>query len=139
MATDGVERPNGVTLSKNEKILYATNREFLMAFDVQPDGSLRNPRTFVELVGLTKAPDGTPQGGADGLIIDDAGRLYAATGPGVQVFSPQGKHLGTIPIPLAPQNIAFAGPDSRTLYVVGRGAAYKIAMQAQGIKNRGGR
>ena len=139
MATDGVERPNGVTLSKNEKILYATNREFLMAFDVQPDGSLRNQRTFVALVGLTRAPDGTPQGGADGLIIDDAGRLYAATGPGVQVFSPQGKHLGTIPIPLAPQNIAFAGPDSRTLYVVGRGAAYKIAMQAQGIKNRGGR
>jgi gluconolactonase len=139
MATDGVERPNGVTLSKDERILYVTNREFIVAFDVQPDGSLRNQRTFVELVGLSKAPDGAPMGGADGIIIDDADRLYASTGPGVQVFSPQGKHLGTIPIPLAPQNIAFAGADRKTLYVVGRGAAYKVAMQAQGIKDRGGR
>lgn len=139
MATDAVERPNGVTLSKDEKTLFVTNREFIVAFDVQPDGSLRNQRTFVELVGLSKAPDGTPVGGADGIIIDDADRLYAATGPGVQVFSRQGKHLGTIPIPLAPQNIAFAGADRKTLYAVGRGAAYKVAMQAQGIKDRAGR
>ncbi len=47
-------------------------------------------------------------------------------------------HLGTIPIGVAngPQNIAFAGPDKKTLYVVGRGAAWKIAMQAQGFKGR---
>jgi gluconolactonase len=136
MASDEVERPNGIMLSADEKTLYVTNREFLVAFDVQPDGSIRNRRTFASLVGLSKNPDGTPVGGADGLIIDAAGRLYAATGPGVQVFSPEGKHLGTIPIPLAPQNLAFAGPDRKTLYVVGRGAAYKISMRTEGFKGR---
>ena len=139
MASETVERPNGVTLTKDEKTLFATNREFLVAFDVQPDGSLRNQRNFAELVGLSKAPDGTPMGGADGIIMDDADRLYASTGPGVQIFSRQGKHLGTIPIPLPPQNIAFAGADRKTLYAVGRGAVYKIAMLAQGNKERGGR
>jgi len=136
MATGEVERPNGVILSKDEKTLYATNREFLLAFDVQSDGSLLNKRTFANLVGLSTGPDGAPVGGGDGLIIDDAGRVYTATGPGVQVFSPRGEHLGTIPIPLAPQNIAFGGPGRKTLYVVGRGAAYKIEMLAVGLKTR---
>jgi gluconolactonase len=46
--------------------------------------------------------------------------------------------LGTIPIGIAggPQNLAFAGKDKRTLYVVGRNAAWKIAMRAQGPPNR---
>jgi gluconolactonase len=35
-----------------------------------------------------------------------------------------------------PQNIAFAGPDKRTLYIVGRGAAWKIQMLAQGPRER---
>jgi len=52
------------------------------------------------------------------------------------VFSPDGALLGTIPVSRAPQNIAFAGPDKRTLYIVGRGAAYKVAMLAQGFTGR---
>jgi gluconolactonase len=131
-----VERPNGVILSKDEKTLYATNREFLLAFDVQPDGSLHNRRTFANLVGLSNGPDGQPVGGGDGLIIDDAGRLYTCTGTGVQVFSPQGKYLGTIPTPLPPQNIAFGGPEKKTLYIVGRGVASKLPMEAKGLSTR---
>jgi gluconolactonase len=41
-----------------------------------------------------------------------------------------------IPIPKKPQNLAFAGKDKKTLYVVGRGAAYKIPLLAQGISSR---
>ena len=134
--TDEVTRPNGVMLSPDEKILYATNGPVITAFDVQPDGALRNGRTFAELAGLPRNAAGEPQGGADGVAVDAAGRFYAATGVGVQVFSPEGKHLGTIPVPLPPQAIAFAGPDKKTLYVVGRGAVYKIAMVAQGYLGR---
>ncbi len=136
VATEDVTRPNGVMLSPDETILYATNGPVITAFDVQPDGSLRNGRTWAELAGLPRNAAGEPQGGADGVAVDSAGRFYAATGVGVQVFSPEGKHLGTIPIPLPPQAIAFAGTDKKTLYVVGRGAVYKIAMVAQGFLGR---
>ena len=44
--------------------------------------------------------------------------------------------LGVIPLPGPPQNLAFAGPDKKTLYVVGRGNAYKIQMEAQGFTGR---
>jgi len=134
--SEEVTRPNGVMLSPDEKILYATNGPVIVAFDVQPDGALRNFRNWATLVGLPRNEAGIVTGGADGVAIDAAGRFYAATGAGVQVFSPQGQHLGTIPTPLPPQAIAFAGPDKKTLYVVGRGAVWKIAMIAQGYLGR---
>jgi gluconolactonase len=124
-ASDEVERPNGITLSPDGRVLYAANGPIISAFDVQADGTLRNFRTFATLMG----------GNADSMCIDAAGRLYVAAG-GVQVFSPQGQHLGTIPTPLNPQAPAFAGPDKKTLYVVGGGAVYKIAMIAQGVQGR---
>ena len=64
------------------------------------------------------------------------GRLYVATAGGVEVFSAEGQHLGTIPVSRAPQNIAFAGPNKKTLYIVGRGAAYKVQLLAQGFTGR---
>jgi gluconolactonase len=44
--------------------------------------------------------------------------------------------IGTIPLSRQPQNLAFAGHDKRTLYVVGRGAVYEIAMIAAGFGGR---
>jgi len=123
--SEEVERPNGISLSPDGRVLYAANGPIISAFDVQPDGSLRNFRTFATLIG----------GNADGLCIDADGRLYVAAG-GIQVFSPNGEHLGTIKTPLNPQAAAFAGADKKTLYVVGGGAVYKIAMLAQGFKGR---
>ena len=130
--------PNGVILSRDEKTLYLnnTNGEYLIAFDVRPDGSLANRRNFAKYQGVTPNAAGVPISGADGMAMDGQGRLYIATTIGVQVFSPQGQHLGTIPLSRSPQNLAFAGPDKKTLYVVGRGVAFKIQMLAQGFKDR---
>jgi gluconolactonase len=137
---DGIERPNGIVLSPDEKTLYVNNTqgEYLLAFDVQPGGGVRNKRNFAKYEGVTRNEQtGAFASGADGLAVDSAGRVYAAATTGVQVFSPQGQHLGTIPVSRAPQNIAFAGPDKKTLYIVGRGAAFKVQLQAQGYKDRG--
>jgi gluconolactonase len=130
--------PNGVVLSADEKVLYLnnTNGEYLLAFDVQPDGSLKNRRNFAKYDSVTPNAAGVPVSGADGLTIDNQGRLYAACTTGVQVFSPQGRYLGTIPMPRQPQNLSFAGADKKTLYVVGRGVASKVQMIAQGLKER---
>jgi gluconolactonase len=134
---EGIERPNGIQLSPDEKILYVnnTNGEYLLAFDIQSDGRVGNRRNFAKYEGVTKNQNGVVSG-ADGLAVDNGGRVFAATAAGVQVFSAKGEHLGTIPMSRAPQNLAFAGPGKKTLYVVGRGVAFKIQTQTEGVKGR---
>ena len=109
---DGI-RANGVMLSPDEATLYVTNGDVILAFDVQPDGTVGNRRDFGRL---------EAGGSGDGLAIDAAGRLYVTSGPGVQVLGPDGKFLGLIPTPRGVISVAFAGRDKRTLYVVGSGA-----------------
>lgn len=125
--SEDVERPNGVALSPDERVFYASDGAAIDAFDVQADGTLRNFRKFAALKG----------GNADSMSVDNDGRLYVGTGMGgVQVFSAKGEHLGTIPTPLGAQATAFAGPDKKTLYIVGGGAVWRVAMIAQGIQGR---
>jgi gluconolactonase len=115
---DGLERPNGIALSPDEKTLYVANshppRPIWMAFDVKPDHTLANGRVFFDaaaLIAKTKRP-GMP----DGMKVDKQGNLFA-TGPGgVLIFSPAGKHLGTILTGQATANVAF-GDDGSTLYI----------------------
>ena len=135
---EGIERPNGVMLSADEKTLYVNNTagEYLLAYDVKPDGTLGPRRNFAKYGKVTKTPAGAFNSGADGLAIDAQGRVYAATAAGVEVFSPAGETLGVIPVSLAPQNIAFAGADKKTLYIVGRGSAFKVRLLTEGYKGR---
>ena len=138
--TDDVARANGIMLDREEKTLYVTNGPMIVAFDVRPDGSVTNSRTFAKM-------DGGDKAGSDGLAIDSAGRLYVASPIGIQVFNAQGQHLGTISTPRPTTSVAFAGPGKKTLYIVGRGAdgpgdqqwarsIYKVAMLAEGFKGR---
>jgi gluconolactonase len=154
--SDPVERINGVTLSPDEDTLYVSTQsrvakttlsvtdlpneggEYLLAFDVQPDGALENQRNFARYEIVTDRPNGLPdvRFGGDGLTVDAQGRVYAATAAGIQVFTSEGGHLGTIPVSRNPNNLAFAGPDKKTLYIVARGAVYKVPMLAEGYKGR---
>jgi sugar lactone lactonase YvrE len=118
---------NGVMLSADEKTLYVTTKG-LVAFDVQPDGSLTNQRQFATV-------------GNDGTAIDSAGRVYVTSGAdGVQVISPDGKVLGAIPTPLNFITVAFSGPDKKTLYGVANNQQFDeiftIPMIAQGYRDR---
>lgn len=147
---DDIPSPNGVILSPDEQVLYANNKdgEYLLAYDAAPDGALRNRRNFAKYKSLRipghKDPLIAEDNGADGLAIDNDGRLYVPTNLGVEIFSPRGEHLGVLPVVWGgesfrlrkPQNVAFAGPDRRTLYIVGAGAVYKVQTIAQGITTR---
>src|SRR5262245_25993238 len=137
-----VDGANGILFSPDEKTMYVSDspNEYLLAYDVQSDGKMTNRRNFARL-------EGGKRTGADGLAIDAEGRLYAATPTGIQVFDSKGKYLGTIPTPRPDTSIAFAGPDKKTLYIVGRGAdgpgdqdqarsIYKVQMIAAGFKGR---
>ena len=132
-----ITRPNGIQLSPDERVLYVadTAGEHVLAFDIGPSGQVGPRRNFARLAGFRQTENG-PSSGADGLAVDAQGRLYVASTAGIQVFSPQGEALGVIALPKAPQNLAFAGPGKRTPYVVGRGAAYRIAALAAGYGGR---
>lgn len=132
-----IERPNGIQLSPDEKVLYVANTwgEHVLAYDIADDGSVGPRRNFARLAGYRKTDTGYSSG-ADGLAVDAQGRVYVASTVGVQVFSPKGEALGVIELPKPPQNLAFAGADKRTLYVVGRGAAYRIVTLAAGNPGR---
>lgn len=144
VVTDNL-RTNGIVFSLDYKTLYVTNGNQLVAFDVEGPGKLSNRRNFAML----------PAGAyGDGMAIDSRGRLYVSTGAGVQVFSGTGKHLGVIPTPRGIISVVFAGPNKRTLFVIGSGAddaegqpirqgpqhtaatIYKLPMIAQGPKGR---
>jgi gluconolactonase len=140
-------RANGIMLSRDERVVYVTNGNTILAFDIQADGTVSNRRNFGTLEG---------GGAGDGMAIDAAGRLYVTTGAGVQVLDAAGKYLGIIPTPRAVISVAFSGPGKKTLYVVGSGALgpdgkefatpegvrnnaktiYKIPMLAQGFEGR---
>ncbi len=132
-----IERPNGIQLSPDEKVLYVANTfgEYLLAYDLQPDGSVGTRRNFARLDGWRKTDTGGTSG-ADGIAVDDAGRVYVATNTGIQIFSAKGEALGTIALPKQPQNLAFAGEDKKTLYVVGRGAVYRFPVLTAGFSGR---
>jgi gluconolactonase len=142
---EGIARPNGVHLSRDEKTLYVndTNGIQAFAFDVLPNGRLANRRVFATYVGRTP-PLGANEGvasGADDLVIDNEGRVYSITAAGIEVLSDTGRPLGIIPAKCSPdggrcQALAFGGTDKRTLYVAGAGTLLRIQMVAQGFVGR---
>jgi gluconolactonase len=70
------------------------------------------------------------------MAMDAQGRLFAASINGVQVFSPKGEYLGTVPLTHQPQNLAFGGPGRSYLYIVGRGGVYRVKTLTEGVKGR---
>lgn len=124
--------PNGLAFSPDRKTLYVadTTRQQLWAFDVAADGSASHKRLFAEM-----NPTGEPGllNRPDGLKTDVKGNIYVAVvETGVWVFDKNGRHLGVIPVPEKPANVAFGDADFRTLYITAHTALYRIR-----LKNRG--
>jgi gluconolactonase len=55
----------------------------------------------------------------------------------VQVFDKTGQYLGTIPVARRPTNLAFAGPDKRTLYITAREGLYRVQTLTRGPERLG--
>ena len=124
-------RPNGLAFSPDEKTLYVANSDenhrMWMRFDVNADGTLRNARVFADV--SAEREDGLP----DGMKIDALGNIWA-TGPGgVWVFTPDGKHLGTIKLPEQPANCAW-GEDGKTLFMTAVTGLYRVRTSVAGQK-----
>jgi gluconolactonase len=77
-AAKGIENPNGVTVSRDERTLYINNTrgEYLLTYEVQADGRLTNGRNFGKYAGVTESDAGFARG-ADGPAIHNDGGFIA--------------------------------------------------------------
>jgi len=126
-----LSRPNGIAFSPDEKILYISNsdekRRIWMRYDVNADGTVSNGRVFAD---ATADPEtGLP----DGMKVDSLGNLYSSAPGGIWVFSPDGKHIGTIKPGESPANCAWA-EDGKTLYITATTSVYRIKLAVTGEK-----
>ena len=140
-----VQRPNGIAVTQDCRRLYVVdscpvaggNRK-IWAFDLDEAGHPANQRLVYDFA---------PGRGGDGMRLDEDGNLYVAAGiaqprgphetadvpPGVYVMTPAGKLLGRIAIPEdAITNLAFGGPDGRTLYVTAGKTVFTTRVRVPG-------
>jgi gluconolactonase len=120
--------PNGLAFSPDGKRLYVddSNTREIRVYDFR-NGEVSNPRLFGK-------EEGPPRSGVpDGMRVDRRGNLYV-TGPlGVWIWSPAGKHLGTIVLPENPANLAWGDRDLKTLYFTATTSVYRLKMKARGF------
>lgn len=132
LVTKDLTFPNGIAFSPDEKILYVAVSDSkaprIMAYDVKSDGSIGEGRVFFDA--KTLSGQGR-KGSCDGLKVDKDGNVWA-TGPGgVLVFSPQGKHLGSI-LTNQPTGNCCWGDDGSTLYVTANMFLVRVKTQTKG-------
>jgi gluconolactonase len=123
-------RPNGIAFSPDEKYLYVNNSEpqkIWMRYTVQPDGKLTDGKLLFDASSDRRA------GSPDGMKVDQKGNIYSAGPGGVWIFSPDGKHLGTLDIPERVGNVAWGGADHKTLYVAASSSIYRISLLVPGV------
>ena len=141
-----IGRPNGLAVTPDGKTLYVVDSDYsradgnrkIWSFAIADDGSVSNQRLVYDF--------GRGRGG-DGMRLDMHGNLWIAAGiskprtanesadvpTGVYVVSPSGKLLGRIPIGEdVITNLAFGGPERKTLYVTAGKTLFKIQTSVSG-------
>ena len=148
--------PNGIVGTPDGKTLYVSdiNARQILAFDIQPDGSLAGRRLIANF-------------GSDGMTLDDRGNLYlsanlgggrgrggapAAATPGAAaaaapaapptpttgvtvVDTKTGRAIGFIPVPEQPANVCFGGKDHDILFFTARTGFYSIPTRVRGANS----
>lgn len=131
VVADSLEQPNGIVFSPDERTLYVSDtsaadgregRRAIHAFDVVGRRRLARQRLFADV------ETGIP----DGLEVDAAGRVFAATDRGATIWSPDGALLGHIATPATCGNLAFGGADGQRLFLCCGASIHAIGTTTRG-------
>jgi len=124
------EYPNGLALSPDERTLYVANTrwtKYIHAIELDAAGEMVRRRVFADM-----SSDGT-NGVPDGMKLDAAGRVFCTGTGGVWVFAPDGTKLGIIETPEVCANVAFGGPDLRTLLFTASTSVLTLRVKTPGL------
>jgi gluconolactonase len=124
------EYPNGLALSPDERTLYVANSrwtQYIHAVELDATGKMVRRRVFADM-----SADGT-NGVPDGMKVDQAGRVFCTGTGGVWVFEPDGTRIGIFEMPEVCANIAFGGPDLRTLLLTASTSVYTGRVKVPGL------
>ena len=129
LLTKDLSQPNGLAFSPDGRKLYIDDsmNGDIHVYDVDSNGNLSHGRLFAK-------EEGPPETGVpDGMRVDRQGNLYV-TGPrGIWIWSPSGKHLGTIVIPELAANLIWGGPAWDTLYITATTSVYQLKTKVRGF------
>lgn len=166
--THAVEKPNGITLSPDERTLYVGDH------NNGSDGGIQNPNSPPLLPGAMKVyafplnQEGLVSGarrtlvnfgqqaGCDGMTVDSQGNLYltcrSLKKPGLLVIDPHGKELAFLPTGPEnqsgefedwvgiPSNVEFGiENDQHSLYITIDKSLYRVRVKTKGHHHNNGR
>jgi gluconolactonase len=121
------DMPNGLAFSPDESLLYVADSgrpRNILVYEVRDDGTLSEGRVFCTI----------DQGGPDGIRVDAAGHVWSSAGDGVQVFAPSGALIGRILCRESPANLAFGGPDGKSLFLTSRTGLYRVPVKIEAAR-----
>jgi gluconolactonase len=133
VVADGVNAPNGLAFSPDEKKLYIVESRSvprtILSYDVAASGDKISNRKLL----IDSGPQGTP----DGFRCDIDGNLWCGWGmsaelDGVRVFSPQGEPIGHIELPERCANLCFGGRKRNRLFMAAAHSLYSLYVNTQG-------
>jgi gluconolactonase len=130
LVIDSIQVPNGIGFSPDEKTLYVTDggpeRRRWLAFPLADDGSVGEARVLFDAANLPGL------GGPDGLVIDQAGTIFATGLERVFVFASDGTHLGSIFPGSLTSNVAW-GEDGSSLFITADRRLLRLRLATRGI------
>ena len=109
-------RPNGITFSADEKIMYVANsdpdKSFWKKYILDDQKNIVESSTFADVTHLVSKLKGLP----DGMKIGKNGYIYASGPGGILIFNQNSRHVGTINTGQATANCALDA-DEKYLYM----------------------
>lgn len=129
----GLHFASGITLSPDQTLLYASDGRihWIYSYQIQYDGTLQFKQRYYWL----HVPDTADDSGADGMCVDQEGRLYVATRLGIQICDQAGRVNGIIPTPNGQvSNLRFGGENFDTLFATCGDKVFKRKMKVKGAQ-----
>ncbi len=135
---DGIPSPNGVCLSPDEKVLFlaVTRANAVWRVPLMPDGGVAKVGLFFSSYGPA-GPDGLAMNRDGGLLVANPGLGY------VWVLNKRAEptHVLRSPNGLSLTNLAFGGPDRRTVFCTdsSTGTVLHAQLEVEGLPLATGR